>query len=269
MKPEKWTARILLVLAVVMIVVAALALHPANQPTPEEKTATGMEADSEDLRILREAMVERARNEFNLKNEAILEAMRRIPRHLFVPEDYRSMAYSDSPLPIGYGQTISAPYMAAWMTEELELKPGDRVLEIGTGSGYQAAVLAELGTVEVYSVEILPELADRAAALLSDLGYREVHLEQRDGYFGWEDHAPYNAIIVTAAPDHLPAPLIQQLADGGRLLIPIGPVGGYQTLWKFRKEGSQIKGYNLGGVAFVPLVSQGKPQPQAIPTSEE
>jgi len=213
-------------------------------------------------------MAERARLYFDLKNSDVLHAIQTIPRHVFVPEDVRELAYTDQALPIGYGQTISAPYMAAWMTEELELEEDDRVLEIGTGSGYQAAVLVELGYVEVYSIEIVPELAERAAAVLDELGYKDIHLKQGDGYYGWEKFAPFDAIIVTAAPDHLPAPLVQQLADGGRMLIPIGPTGGYQTMWKFRKEGSQIKAYNLGSVVFVPLVSEGEPQPLQIPTSE-
>jgi len=214
----------------------------------------------------RQEMVERAKSYFSLKNTDVLQAMETIPRHLFVPEEVRPLAYSDNALPIGYGQTISAPYMVAWMTEELELKPGERVLEIGTGSGYQAAVLAQLGYVEVYSIEIVPQLAQQAANVLAQFGYQNLHLKSGDGYFGWEEFAPYDAIIVTAAPDHLPAPLIQQLADNGRFLIPIGPTGGYQTLWKFRKQNDQLKAYNLGGVTFVPLVSTGKPQPMEIPT---
>ncbi len=142
------------------------------------------------------------------------------------------------------------------MTELLGLRPGDKVLEIGTGSGYQAAALAELGYVEVYSVEIIPELANQAADRLKALGYTGIHLKQGDGYYGWEEHAPFDAIIVTAAPDHLPSPLAAQLAEGGRLVIPIGPPGGYQTLWKFVKEGADLKAYSLGGVAFVPFTRE-------------
>lgn len=219
-------------------------------------------SDIDEYQSQRISMADRAVQYFNLHNTDVISAIQTIPRHLFVPPNYRHLAYSDSALPIGYGQTISAPYMAAWMTEELELKTGDRVLEIGTGSGYQAAVLAELGYVEVYSIEIIPQLAEGATAILEELGYQELHLKTGDGYFGWEEHAPFDAIIVTAAPDHLPSPLVKQLKDGGRLLIPIGPTGGYQTMWKFRKDGDQITAYNLGGVSFVPLVSEGEPQPQ-------
>ena len=187
----------------------------------------------------------------------VLEVMRKVPRHEFVPDEYLDQAYEDHPLPIGYGQTISQPYIVAWMTELLELKPGEKVLEIGTGSGYQAAVLAELKTVEVYSIEIVPELAEMAAKRLDELGYTGVKVRQGDGYYGWPEYAPFDAIIVTAAPDHLPAPLVEQLAEGGRLVIPIGPPGGYQALWKFVKEGQDVTAYNMGGVIFVPFTGEG------------
>jgi protein-L-isoaspartate(D-aspartate) O-methyltransferase len=193
----------------------------------------------------------------------VLRAMRSVPRHLFVSAPYLDQAYDDHPLPIGYGQTISQPYVVAWMTELLELKAGEKVLEIGTGSGYQAAVLAELGFVEVYSIEIVPELAESADERLQSLGYA-VHTKQGDGYYGWPEAGPFDAIIVTAAPDHLPAPLVAQLVDGGRLVIPIGPPGGYQSLWKFVKTGDGLSAYNLAGVAFVPLTGEGAKQKQNI-----
>lgn len=192
-----------------------------------------------------------------IKDENILEALRTVPRHRFVPFDYVEQAYEDHALPIGYGQTISQPYIVAWMTELLELKPGEKVLEIGTGSGYQAAVLAELGYVQVYTIEIVPELADGASELLRELGYSEVHAKQGDGYYGWPEYAPFDAIIVTAAPDHLPPPLVDQLADGGRIVIPIGPPGWYQSLWKFTDVQGELKAYNMGGVAFVPFTGEG------------
>jgi len=149
-----------------------------------------------------------------ITDENVLRAMRTVPRHRFVPSEYLDQAYEDHPLPIGYGQTISQPYMVAWMTEQLDLQPGEKVLEIGTGSGYQAAVLAELGTVEVFTLEIVPGLAEEAAARLMELGYTEIQVTQGDGYYGWPEYAPYDAIIVTAAPDHVPAPLVEQLAEG-------------------------------------------------------
>ena len=203
------------------------------------------------------AMVRQTIEERGVTNPDVLNAMRSVPRHLFVPAEYLDEAYADHPLPIGYGQTISQPYIVAWMTELLELKPGDKVLEIGTGSGYQAAVLAQLGYVEVYSIEIVPELAESAAKRLKSLGYSQVKVKQGDGYYGWAEYAPFDAIIVTAAPDHLPPPLAAQLAQDGRLVIPIGPPGFMQTLWKFVYEEGELKAINLGGVAFVPFTGPG------------
>ena len=183
---------------------------------------------------------------------AVLAAMRAVPRHRFVPDEFLDQAYADHPLPIGQGQTISQPYIVALMTEALRLKPGERVLEIGTGSGYQAAILAELG-VDTYTIEIIPELARQAEARLAELGYDAVHVRQADGYFGWEENAPFDAIIVTAAPDHLPQPLANQLANGGRLIIPIGPPGAVQSLWLFEKLDGELQATNLGEVVFVPF----------------
>jgi len=203
----------------------------------------------------REQMVANTIEARGVDDGTVLRAMRSVPRHLFVPEEYRELSYADRPLPIGYGQTISQPYIVAWMTELLDLCEGDRVLEIGTGSGYQAAVLAALGYVEVYSIEIVPELADRAESLLDELAY-DVTCKQGDGYYGWEEHAPYDAIIVTAAPDHLPQPLVEQLVEGGRIVVPIGPPGGYQSLWRFRKIEGEVQARNLGGVRFVPLTGE-------------
>ncbi|MBI3362651.1 MAG: protein-L-isoaspartate(D-aspartate) O-methyltransferase [Chloroflexi bacterium] len=184
---------------------------------------------------------------------ATLAAMRAVPRHAFVPPEFLDQAYDDHPLPIGYGQTISQQYIVGLMTGLLELKGDERVLEIGTGSGYQAAVMAQI-LDEVYTVEIIPELAQAARTRLDALGYANVVSTQADGYYGWEAHAPYDAILVTAAPDHLPQPLVAQLKPGGRLVIPIGPVGGYQVLWKFVKEGEETTAYRILDVSFVPLV---------------
>ena len=178
----------------------------------------------------REQMVKTQIQARGIEDPAVLEAMRSVKRHQFVLEKYLNQAYEDHPLPIDYGQTISQPYIVALMTAILELKPGDRVLEIGTGSGYQAAVLAEMD-VDVYTLEIIPELAAQATERLENLGYSNIQVSNSDGYFGWEAFAPYDAIIVTAAPDHLPQPLINQLAEGGKLVIPIGPIGAVQTLW--------------------------------------
>lgn len=213
----------------------------------------------------RDQMVEDTIEARGVKDPAVLRAVRSVPRHEFVPAEYLDQAYDDHPLPIGYGQTISQPYIVAWMTELLELQPGEKVLEIGTGSGYQAAVLAEMGSIEVYSIEIVPELASSAAQRLQTLGYDNLNLKQADGYYGWSDQAPFDAVLVTAAPDHLPAPLVEQLSDGGRLVIPIGPPGGFQSLWKFVKTGNDLKAFNLGSVAFVPFTREGVQQGSDVP----
>lgn len=188
-------------------------------------------------------------------DEDVLEAMERVPRHEFVPENYVEQAYEDYPLPIGHGQTISQPYIVAAMTELLQLRSDSRVLEIGTGSGYQAAILAEL-TDEVYTVEIIEALYEESKSRLERLGYKNIHTRCADGYYGWEEHAPYDAIIVTAAPDHIPQPLVDQLADGGRMVIPVGPPGAYQVLWLVTRQGEEIKTEQIMGVAFVPLTRQ-------------
>ena len=179
--------------------------------------------------------------------------MRTTPRHVFVPEDMRSRAYSDTPLPIGHGQTISQPFIVAYMTELLQLEPDDKVLEIGTGSGYQAAVLAQL-TPEVYTIEIIKPLAERAKKALADQGYEDVKTKNADGYFGWEEHAPFDAIIVTAAAGHVPPPLWEQLKPGGRMVIPIG--GQYEVqrlvVVEKTKEG-QRRSQSVMAVRFVPF----------------
>ena len=188
----------------------------------------------------------------------VVDAFRAVPRHSFVPTDLVSQAYEDHPLPIGYGQTISQPSLVAQMTEMLALDMGDRVLEIGTGSGFQAAILRRL-TDEVYSVEIVPELAATARAVLVALGFDDIKLDRRDGYGGWPAHAPYDAIIVTAAPDHLPPPLVAQLSpDGGRMVIPIGPVGDVQTLWLVVRHGEEVDMEQIMPVMFVPLTREGE-----------
>lgn len=190
-----------------------------------------------------------------IEGSRVLEAMRTVPRHEFVPAGQISRAYEDRALPIGEGQTISQPYIVALMTELLDLQPGETVLEVGTGSGYQAAIAAEI-TDRVYTVEILPELEERAAATLDRLGYADVQTKNADGYFGWAENGPYDAIIVTAAPDHIPAPLVGQLKEGGHMVIPIGPPGSYQTLWRFTKQQGKVVSENIIDVAFVPLVRE-------------
>jgi protein-L-isoaspartate(D-aspartate) O-methyltransferase len=197
-------------------------------------------------------MVEYQIRQRGVTDQDVLAAMERVPRHEFVPPQHRAQAYADHPLPIGYGQTISQPYIVALMTELLQLKNTDHVLEIGTGCGYQAAILAEI-VAEVYTVEIIRPLALDAQERLKRLGYHNVHVCNADGYCGWVEHAPYDGIVVTAAPDHIPQPIVQQLKDGARLVIPVGPPGGYQTLWQITKKGDEIEKRNVTGVLFVPL----------------
>lgn len=222
-----------------------------------EKTAApgsgGEAAQEEKYARQRERMVKEQIEARGVKDPAVLRAMRKVPRHEFVPAEYRDRAYADHPLPIGRGQTISQPYIVAYMTEALELKPGDRVLEIGTGSGYQAAVLAEI-TDEVYSVEIICPLLEQARLTLDRLGYRNVATRCADGYQGWPEHAPFNAIIVTAAPDHVPRPLVDQLAMAGRLVIPVGDYD--QELIRLRKTPEGIKEERLLPVRFVPMTGE-------------
>jgi protein-L-isoaspartate(D-aspartate) O-methyltransferase len=186
---------------------------------------------------------------------AVLAVMRRIPRHRFVPHEYAAFAYLDSPLPIGHGQSISQPSLVAKMTEALSLKKTDKVLEVGTGSGYQAAILAEL-VDQVLTVEILEPLARQAERTLSELGYRNVKVRVGDGYRGWLEEAPFDAIIVTAAPDHVPQPLLDQLAVGGRLIIPVGQF--FQTLELYRKTAEGYERKTISFVRFVPLVRPGE-----------
>jgi len=227
----------------------------AAVPAQEGSTPTNPASPADPYASQRQAMVEYQIRARDISNKSVLDAMSAAPRHEFVPADMQDQAYQDHPLPIGYGQTISQPFIVALMTELVDLQPGDRVLEIGTGSGYQAAVLAEL-TDAVYTIEIIPELADRAQQTFERLGYNQITAKQGDGYFGWEEFGPFDAILVTAAPDHVPQPLVNQLADGGKLVIPIGPPGGYQSLWVLERQGDEILRYNWGGVRFVPFTRQ-------------
>ncbi|PYL28003.1 MAG: protein-L-isoaspartate(D-aspartate) O-methyltransferase, partial [Verrucomicrobia bacterium] len=186
--------------------------------------------------------------------ERVLAAMGKVPREVFVPPQSRAASYEDGPLPIGYDQTISQPYIVAFMTEQLRLKPSDRVLEIGTGSGYQAAILAELVS-EIYSIEIVAPLARAAETTLQRLGYKNVHIKIGDGYKGWPEAAPFDAIIVTCAPEKVPQPLIDQLKDGGRVVIPVGERFA-QQLYLLEKKNGQIKESVTLPVRFVPMAGE-------------
>ncbi len=197
------------------------------------------------LKMLEEQLKQR-----DITDKKVLSAMLKVERHKFVPKEYEKLAYIDEPLPIGFGQTISQPYIVALMTQLLELKENDKVLEIGTGSGYQAAILAELAK-EVYTIEIIPQLAQKAEKLLKDLSYKNIFIKIGDGYLGWQEHAPYDKIIVTCSPDHIPQPLIDQLKDGGKIVIPVGDI--YQELVVVEKKDKKIIKRNIIPVRFVPM----------------
>lgn len=198
-------------------------------------------------------MVETQIRARGVKDERVLKALETVPRHRFVPEHLWEEAYADEPLPIGFGQTISQPYVVAYMTEQLRLQEDEKVLEIGTGSGYQAAVLAELAR-EVYTIEIVPELGRRAEKVLKELGYENVRVRIGDGYRGWPEAAPFDAIIVTAAPDHVPQPLLEQLKIGGRMILPLGDF--YQDLVLITKTEKGIKKERKIPVRFVPMTGE-------------
>lgn len=211
------------------------------QPPPSDR----------ELARRREQMVETQIRARGIQSPRVLDAMAKVPRHRFVDHADIDYAYADSPIDIGLGQTISQPYIVAFMTEALALAPDAVVLEIGTGSAYQTAVLAEIAR-EVYSIEVVPALAERAATLLVELGYANVYLRSGDGYEGWSQHAPYDAVIVTAAPDHLPPPLVEQLKVGGRMVVPIG--GGEQELLTLTRTRNGLRDEGRLPVRFVPLV---------------
>jgi protein-L-isoaspartate(D-aspartate) O-methyltransferase len=218
---------------------------------------------AEDYASARERMVQRDIAARGVEDSRVIKAMRKVRRHLFVPFMLRWQAYSDHPLPIGEGQTISQPYVVALMTEALELEGKERVLEIGTGSGYQAAVLAEI-VDEVYSIEIRPGLARTGTKVLAENGYANVRVKTGDGYFGWPEKAPFDAVIVTAAANHIPAPLLRQLKEGGRLIIPLGRTTYTQYLTLVTKKKDKLEVDQLGPVAFVPMVGEVE-KPREIP----
>ena len=233
---------------VVPLAAASLALAACQpQRTPGEDSTRA----ADPYAAARADMVERQLRANGIRDRRVLAAMSRVPRHLFVPDTLRDSAYADGPLPIGEGQTISQPYIVAYMTEVARVGPGDRVLEVGTGSGYQAAVLAELAR-EVYTIELLPTLGARADSLLRALGYTNIRTRIGDGYAGWSEHAPYDAIVVTAAPDHVPPALVAQLAIGGRIVIPVGTDD--QELRILTRTGSGVVEQRTIPVRFVPLV---------------
>jgi protein-L-isoaspartate(D-aspartate) O-methyltransferase len=203
----------------------------------------------------REQMVEQQLRTRNIKSTRVLDAMRKVPRHLFMPEEVRRDAYLDRPVPIGEDQTISQPYIVALMTQTVEPQPHQRALEIGTGSGYQAAVLAEL-VGQVYTIEIISLLGERARGTLEELGYDNVEVRVGDGYKGWPEEAPFDIILVTAAAGEIPEPLLEQLAEGGKLVMPVGQVGGIQALTTVTKTGGEVFRTHVTDVRFVPMTGE-------------
>ncbi|MBW1828390.1 MAG: protein-L-isoaspartate(D-aspartate) O-methyltransferase [Deltaproteobacteria bacterium] len=211
--------------------------------------------DSQRHQMVKEQIIARG-----VKDPRVIKAMEKIPRHDFVPIRLSAHSYMDTPLPIGLGQTISQPYIVAFMTEALDLRSGDRILEIGTGSGYQAAVLAELVSA-VYTIEILPELGERAKETLEKLQYKNIHVKIGDGFKGWPEMAPFDAVIVTCAPEQIPPALVDQLKEGGRMIIPVGKEGGVQKLVKLTKHEGKVQTQAVMDVRFVPMVEGGSENP--------
>lgn len=233
--------------AALALILGACEPERAQPPAPSEAALAAAR-----INMVREQLAARG-----LRDPRILAAMGRVPRHAFVPAGAQAQAYDDGPLPIGYGQTISQPFIVGLMTLAVDPKPGDRVLEIGTGSGYQAAVLSSL-VAEVYSVEIVEPLARRAEADLKHLGYGNVHVRVGDGHLGWPEAAPFDAILVTCAPDQVPRPLVEQLKVGGRMIIPVGPAWGDQQLVLLRRTPSGLEQVKVLPVRFVPMVRDRK-----------
>jgi protein-L-isoaspartate(D-aspartate) O-methyltransferase len=224
-------------------------------PSPSNQKEGDLSQAEHSLARARQLMVEQDLKRRDITDPKVLEVMGKVPRHLFVPQRYLNQAYADHPLPIGEGQTISQPYIVALMTQWLNVGEGDTVLEVGTGSGYQAAILAEM-VDQVYTIEIIETLAQRADTLLQELGYTNIEVKAGDGYKGWPERAPFDGIIVTAAAQYVPPPLIEQLKDGGRIVMPVGDPATYQRLELIEKKGDSIDTKTITGVRFVPLTGE-------------
>ncbi|MBI3921628.1 MAG: protein-L-isoaspartate(D-aspartate) O-methyltransferase [Armatimonadetes bacterium] len=237
-----------------VICALTLSLFAAGVMTTGDDTPGASSRDEVPFFAARHRMVETQLKERGIAEVRVLAAMLKVPRHEFVPEEERDEAYEDRPLPIGEGQTISQPYIVAFMTEKLELGPEEKVLEIGTGSGYQTAILSELAR-EVYTIEIVRDLADRSAETLTRLGYDNLHARHGDGYEGWQEQAPFDCIIVTCAPTQIPKRLVHQLKEGGRLVIPVGE-GYQQTLYLVAKEKGEAVEKAMLPVLFVPMTGE-------------
>jgi protein-L-isoaspartate(D-aspartate) O-methyltransferase len=241
-----------------VLCISFLMFHGCAAQKPEDVAGVGSQTGKrpdDEFKDQRRRMVERQIRARGIKNQAVLEAMMKVPRHRFVTAEHVASAYEDHPLPIGQGQTISQPYIVAYMTEAAEISGDEKILEIGTGSGYQAAILGQLAR-EVYTIEIIPELAERARRTLGELGYKNVRVKTGNGYEGWAEHAPYDGIVVTAAPDEVPKALIDQLAMNGKMVIPVGV--GDQEMLIITKTGEGVIEKRTIPVRFVPMT--GKPK---------
>jgi len=237
-----------------LLLLACSSGSPSSGGSPSDEPVVGVAAAGpDDRRAERLALVDEHLVGSGIVDARVLAAMRAVPRHRFVPADLARLAYRDRALPIGLEQTISQPYVVAFMTQAAEVAPGDKVLEIGTGSGYQAAVLAEI-VGELWSIEIVAPLAERARGTLAACGYDRVHVRTGDGYRGWPEEAPFDVILVTAAPDHVPAPLLEQLAEGGRLVLPVGDE--YQEIVRIRRTPDGLERERLLPVRFVPMTGE-------------
>ena len=251
--PRRYHLASLLTAGLLVACVTGSSVEPA--PGAEATTLHGPQVHDSTRSDERGRMVDAQIDARGIREPRVLEAMRAVPRHRFVPVTLQDQAYADTPLPIGLDQTISQPYIVAYMTEALELPPAAIVLEIGTGSGYQAAVLAEVAR-QVYSIEIVPELAERSARILAELGYHNIQLRHGDGYGGWPDAAPFDGIVVTAAPDHVPSALVEQLAVGGRLVIPVGGFAQEMRVITMTDDGPRSE--TTIPVRFVPMTGQAR-----------
>jgi protein-L-isoaspartate(D-aspartate) O-methyltransferase len=247
--------------AIAAILLFALLISACDsQPEPQQKAETPQQENLDTNKAKRELMVEQQIATRRIKDASVLAAMRKVPRHEFVPDKMKQYAYIDSPLPIGNKQTISQPYIVALMTSTLVLSGTEKILEIGTGSGYQAAVLAEI-VPEVYTIEIVEELGKRAQKDLKRLKYDNVFVKIGDGYQGWPEHAPFDAIIITAAPERIPGPLLDQLAVGGRLVVPLGNQDTYQMLTRITRTKHSYEEESITYVRFVPMTGESEKQP--------
>ncbi|UCE18853.1 MAG: protein-L-isoaspartate(D-aspartate) O-methyltransferase [Gemmatimonadota bacterium] len=240
---------------VLILILASAVCSVSCNSEPSDRTDATPSNKEQTFDRARRQMVDQDLKSRDITDTTVLQVMGTVPRHKFVLERYLDQAYADHPLPIGEGQTISQPYIVALMTQWLMIGEGDTVLEVGTGSGYQAAVLAEIAD-RVYSVEIRETLAARADTLLHQLGYENIEVRASDGYYGWEEYAPFDGIIVTAAANHVPPPLIKQLKEGGRMVIPVGNPYSYQKLVLIEKKDGELFSRDITGVLFVPLVGE-------------